>query len=296
MEITNADENICPMCKQNIQNDTHLHITESLNTELELELKSYNKIKNNIVKLEEDLKNVNSELDIIGEAPSVHYNTINEVYNHKTAVENLQHRLEVEMNSTNTFEEQIQQLESEGLQQISFDHLNNLNSKREHQEFLWKLLTNKDSFIRKKIIDQNLYYLNKRLNHYLEKLGLVHEVRFLNDLSVEITELGREFDFDNLSRGERNRLILGLSFAFRDVWESLNTSINLLCIDELIDSGMDQLGVESSLAVLKNMSRERGKDIFLISHREELMSRVSKLLMVRKEAGFSTFLNTHVES
>jgi len=36
---------------------------------------------------------------------------------------------------------------------------------------------------------------------------------FRNDLQVEITELGRELDFDNLSRGERNRLILGLSFA-----------------------------------------------------------------------------------
>jgi len=97
------------------------------------------------------------------------------------------------------------------------------------------------------------------------------------------------FDFDNLSRGEKNRLILGLSFAFRDVWESLNDSVNLLFIDELIDSGTDQIGVENALAVLKNMSRERNKDIFLISHREELQSRVSKILLVKKESGFTNF-------
>ena len=39
-------------------------------------------------------------------------------------------------------------------------------------------------------------------------------------MTVEITEHGRDLDFDNLSRGERNRLILGLSFSFRDIFES----------------------------------------------------------------------------
>ena len=60
---------------------------------------------------------------------------------------------------------------------------------------------------------QNLQYLNYRLSHYLEKLGLPHDVKFGSDLSVEITEYGRDLDFDNLSRGERNRLILGMSWV-----------------------------------------------------------------------------------
>ena len=64
-------------------------------------------------------------------------------------------------------------------------------------------------------------------------MGLPHQVVFQNDLSVEITELGRELDFDNLSRGERNRLKLGLSWAFRDVFESMNTPINFLAISEI---------------------------------------------------------------
>jgi DNA repair exonuclease SbcCD ATPase subunit len=152
-------------------------------------------------------------------------------------------------------------------------------------------LTNKDSFIRKKIIDQNLAFLNNRLTHYLAALGLPHTVVFKNDLSVEITMLGQDLDFDNLSRGERNRLILGLSFAFRDVWESLYQDINLLFIDELIDSGLDTAGVESSLAILKRMSRERGKSIYLISHKDELMGRVNNTLKVIKENGFTSYSN-----
>ena len=162
---------------------------------------------------------------------------------------------------------------------------------KEHQEFLHKLLTNKDSFIRKKIIDQNLQYLNYRLSYYLEKLGLPHDVKFASDLSVEITEYGRDLDFDNLSRGERNRLILGMSWSFRDVWESLYQNINLLFIDELVDSGMDANGVENSMSILKKMGRERQKNIYLISHKEELASRVTNVLKVIKENGFTSYDN-----
>ena len=108
---------------------------------------------------------------------------------------------------------------------------------------------------------------------------------------MEITQLGQDLDFDNLSRGERNRLILGMSFAFRDVWENLYQNINLLFLDELIDSGMDSAGVESSLAILKKMSRERGKNIFLISHKDELVGRVNNVLKVIKENGFTSYAN-----
>jgi DNA repair exonuclease SbcCD ATPase subunit len=120
---------------------------------------------------------------------------------------------------------------------------------------------------------------------------LPHSVIFQNDLSVEITQLGQDLDFDNLSRGERNRLILSLSFSFRDVWENLYQNINLLFIDELIDAGMDAEGVESGLAVLKKMGRERNKNIYLISHKDELIGRVNNVLRVVKENGFTSYSN-----
>jgi DNA repair exonuclease SbcCD ATPase subunit len=124
-------------------------------------------------------------------------------------------------------------------------------------------LTAKDSFIRTRIIEQNLTYLNQRLAWYLAQVKLPHTVMFQPDLTVQIEELGRELDFDNLSRGERNRLILSLSWAFRDVWESLYQQINLLFIDELIDAGMDTSGVEAAMAVLKDMARNTAEKYIL---------------------------------
>ena len=97
-----------------------------------------------------------------------------------------------------------------------------------------------------------------------------------------------------MSRGERNRLILSLSWSFRDVWESLYQPINLLFIDELIDSGMDASGVENAMAILKKMSRDSQKSIWLVSHRDELGGRVNNVLTVVKENGFTSY-NTDVE-
>ena len=225
----------------------------------------------------------------VGNRPVTHYDTEAEAIEHRTVVDNLEKAIAAKAEETDPYHEQVIDMENRALQTVTFDKINELSKYGDHLKFLLDILTSKDSFVRKKIIDQNLSYLNARLTHYLDKIGLPHTVVFKNDLSVEITELGRELDFDNLSRGERNRLILGLSFAFRDVWENLYFPINTLFIDELIDSGMDTIGVENSMAILKDMSRRRNKSIWLVSHREELAGRVPSVLKVLKENGFTTY-------
>ena len=234
------------------------------------------------------------ELGDLGTAPTVFYDSLEQALNHKNTVDTLNKDLVTRSAETDPYSEQITDMQNQALQVVSYDTLNEFTRVQEHQEFLLKLLTSKDSFVRKKIIDQNLSYLNSRLTHYLDRIGLPHTVKFQNDLTVSIEELGRELDFDNLSRGERNRLILSMSWAFRDVWESLYQPINILFIDEMIDSGLDTQGVENALALLKKMSRERHKSIWLVSHRDELTSRVENILKVVKENGFTSY-STDIE-
>ena len=76
------------------------------------------------------------------------------------------------------------------------------------------------------------------------------------------------------------------------MWENLYQPINLLFIDELIDSGMDSAGVENSLAILKKMAREGNKNIYLISHKDELIGRVNNVLRVVKENGYTSYANS----
>jgi len=235
-----------------------------------------------------------TQVGALGTAPTVFYDSLEQALNHRNTVETLRKDLTSRSADIDTYEEQITDMQGQALQTVSYDTLNELTRLQDHQDFLLKLLTSKDSFVRKKIIDQNLSYLNARLTHYLDRIGLPHTVKFQNDLTVSIEELGRELDFDNLSRGERNRLILSMSWAFRDVWESLYSPINLLFIDELIDNGLDTQGVENALALLKKMSRERHKSIWLVSHRDELAGRVENILKVIKENGFTSY-NTDVD-
>ena len=277
----------CYVCGQPLKKGQHAEL-------LKKKLKELQDADKYLFEVAEKLQETRVELDNLGDVtdqPQTFYETAKEAYEHKQNVENLRLAREREAKERDPYKDQVDELVNSAIQEIDWTVVNKLVAYKEHQEFLLKLLTSKDSFIRKKIIEQNLAYLNNRLTYYLDKLGLPHQVQFLNDLSVEITQLGQDLDFDNLSRGERNRLILGLSFAFRDVWESLYQNINLLFIDELIDSGMDTAGVENSLAVIKRMGRDREKNVFLISHKDELVGRVNNVMKVVKENGFTSFEN-----
>jgi DNA repair exonuclease SbcCD ATPase subunit len=281
------DNSSCYACGQELHNDKFCEIQLKLEEEYGDAVNYNMSIVDEIAVIEEAVKLLGAQ----AQRPDTFYDTIKEAYEHRQYLETYKTTLKNKELEQNPYVDQITELSTEALQELDWSEVNRLQTLKDHQEFLLKLLTNKDSFIRKKIIDQNLAFLNNRLTHYLTALGLPHTVTFKNDLSVEITLLGQDLDFDNLSRGERNRLILGLSFAFRDVWESLYQDINLLFIDELIDSGLDTAGVESSLAILKRMSRERGKSIYLISHKDELMGRVNNTLKVIKENGFTSYSN-----
>jgi len=283
----NLDQGTCHTCGQELHDEKKDELQGKKDKELKDAIAYQSEVSSKVTDVTTALDNIG---DINGQ-PTTFYETLKEVYDHKQNVAQLQEALDRSKTEIDPYQEQIDDLNETAIQVIDWDTVNNLTSLKDHQDFMLKLLTNKDSFIRKKIIDQNLAYLNNRLTNYLDKLGLPHSVVFQNDLTVEITQLGQDLDFDNLSRGERNRLILGMSFAFRDVWESLYQNINLLFIDELIDSGMDTSGVENSLGILKKLGRERQKNVYLISHKDELVGRVTHVLKVIKENGFTSYEN-----
>jgi len=285
-DIDQLENHTCHACGQDIHDDKQQLLLDSKNASLQehrdkvLELTAY----------VEGLTEAVLEIGELGNRPKTSYKKFEDATHHKTTVGHLEKQLESKIATENPYTDQIHEMETTALAEIDYSIINEVTRRKEHQELLLKLLTNKDSFIRKRIIDQNLTYLNSRLSTYLDKIGLPHTVVFQNDLTVMIEELGRDLDFDNLSRGEMTRVILALSLAFRDVYESLYEPINLLIIDELIDSGMDSSGVESSMSILKRMVRETDKSIWLISHKDELTSRVSNILRVIKENGYTSWV------
>lgn len=159
-----------------------------------------------------------------------------------------------------------------------------------HSELLVKLLTDKDSFIRKKVLERNLNFLNQLIKKYMLKIGSIHEVNFLPDMSVDIMKQGESFDFANLSEGEKTAVTLSLNFAFRELFERLNEPINLLCFDER-EGGLDKMMVRNFIDMLQNIT---GKNIFVISHREEFIRTIPNQITCQMLRGFTTVKNENV--
>lgn len=286
-QYTHVQEHSCPMCGNTMHDEKQTQLTEDLEGKIAVLDQKIQREEPDVLQLKIDIELLNDELKNIQKMVTM-YDSVHAAYDHKNSVSQLEKELERLAHEQNPYVDQLSTL-NDTLQEASYDEINELTSLKDHQEFLFKLLTNKDSFIRKRIIDQNLAYLNHRLNEYLTTLGISHAVKFQNDLTVEINYMGQDMDFAQLSRGESTRVILALSWSFRDIFENMTHSINFMGIDELVDVGIDTAGVEKAIEILKGMGRDRNKNIFLISHREELIPRVSNILSVIKEDGFTRF-------
>jgi len=289
-DLVSLENKCCQTCGTAIHGETH----EKLITD---KIATISEIENEIFRIDSATTDLTNEITILKYEYEKNvptnwmptYESLADAHEHSNMLKILQQQLESKANEVNPYIDQIDSMRTSALLDIDKSAINELDRILEHQEFLLKLLTNKDSFIRKTIIEQNLNYLNTRLSYYLQSLGLPHDVYFQNDLSVSISEFGRELSSGNLSRGEMARLGLGLSFAFRDVYESLYQRINLMICDEKLENGIDLKGSENAMKLLLSMVRENSKDIWVITHREELIPKSMSVCKVVKESGFTRF-------
>jgi len=183
--------------------------------------------------------------------------------------------------------ERIAGLKKEAVKKVDDSEVQDLRRLIRHYTYLIELLTKRDSFLRQLIIDRWLPILNQRIAYWLEILELPHSVKFNPDLTITIMNYHEEFDYGNLSRGQRTRLRVALNFAFQDVFEFMNYPINMLAVDELLDSGICPRGAENAVTALKEICNKKGKRVFLITHRDDIAARVDDVMKVILENNLS---------
>ena len=138
----------CYACGQDLQEEKKKEIETA-------KQKEYDDAVSYQTEINDKLKIANDQLKEIGDIngrPDTFYETLKEVYDHKQNVQQLKTALENSESESDPYQEQIDELRNTGIQDIDWGTVNELNDLKEHQEFLLKLLTNKDSFIRKKIM------------------------------------------------------------------------------------------------------------------------------------------------
>ena len=274
--------NNCPYCLQQMPNaaikivelDKMLKEVTTIVADFELSL-------GELLLSEEQLEIKVSEL-----SNKIKYQNLSALLEIKSNVAVIQAKLEQLQSAENPHFETFEQFESEVKIAVDYNNLDILKSKLEHQHFLLKLLTDKNSFIRKRIISKTIPFLNLQLNNYATKLGLPHTVTFMDDMGCEVAEFGRVLDFGNLSSGEKKRVNLAMSLAFRDVLHHLHAKVNLLFVDE-IDASLDHIGVEQVIQLLKDKTKQEQLASFVIMHREGIESKFDRELVIHKRNGFS---------
>ena len=282
-DLSHLTDAKCPYCLQQYT-DAEAKITET---------------REQIQSIDEELTTLDAELEVaerevatvslaIKEIRSkIVVDDIEELITVKNESDNIRRQIKDLENAVNPFLDPLQELMDIVLDDVDYTDINKLSKELDHQKFLLKLLTKKDSFIRKALLNKNLPLLNTKLQHYINMLGLPHRVEFTKEMTATISQFGRSLNFGNLSQGQRARVNFALSMAFRDVLQNLHPKINICILDEVLDFGLDSIGVVAAAKLVKQKARDENVCMYVISHRDEVSSIFDKRMVIQMSKGFS---------
>jgi DNA repair exonuclease SbcCD ATPase subunit len=282
-DLVHLRDEKCPYCLQEFV-DAKAKIKETEKTvektfkEIELNKGQLDTIKKEVETLTGSFKDTKEKITV---------DNVEELLQIRNESDTIRTKIDEMEKAVNPLLDPLEELQALKIDKIDYDEINKLNKELDHQRFLHKLLTKKDSFVRKALLNKNIPYLNARLQHYLTILGLPHKVEFTHEMTAAISQFGRELDFGNLSAGQRARVNLALSFAFRDVLQSLYTKINICMLDEILDIGLDTVGVQAASRLLKRKARDEQLSLYIISHRDEIDGAFDNTMTVQLSKGFS---------
>ena len=128
-----------------------------------------------------------------------------------------------------------------------------------------------DTGIKTKIIKQYLPIMNKLINTYLTSMEFYVNFTLNENFEESIKSRYRDdFTYASFSEGEKMRIDLALLFTWRAVAKMKNsTNTNLLILDEIFDSSLDNTGTDEFLKILNTLGNE---NVFVISHKQDALA------------------------
>lgn len=282
-EIVLLKENKCPHCKQQFAGagdeikvkEAELIAHDTAIETLSDRVKEYEEMLEDLTLLQKQLERGITVDDVEGLARI------------QADAENMRARVEELRKDSNPHTEALSELKALKFDDIEYDEVNALQKELDHQNFLLKLLTKSDSFVRKNLLNKYLPFLNGRVQLYLNMLGLKHTVEFQEDLSAKISLNATEVNFGLMSTGQRARVDFAFSVAFKDVRERLHGRANICVFDEVLDSGLDAIGVLACAKVIKTISAAEKISMYVISHRAEVERAFEHKLTIQMVGKFS---------
>lgn len=281
--VTSHDN--CPFCKQGISGEHKRMISENLGKEVETTTKKLDEIASKLEKMAEKGKRFAEAMDKMNAVSS-------KISEENTAISMLNREisnLRKELSKSETLDD-VKEHE-DNVRSLASDARERIEAKRDlvQKDAVMSMATVllKDSGIKTAVVNQYLPTINRLVNQYLADMDFFLSFELDSQFNETIKARDRDdFTYQNLSQGERRRLDLAILFTWRRIAMLRNScATNLLVVDEVLDSSLDEEGINMAMNLFRSF---KDSNIFVISHRETIQdARFDRIIRIRKERQFS---------
>ena len=279
----NNDE--CPSCEQPITESTKQTQIESRTTKI-------GEIENGIADLqrmeseEQDrLQSILTDLETIRKNDVEKAKILSSIAELEKFNAKLEKDIEAYQNGSVSEEDKIKLAELKGQIKSIEEQKSKLNEDKFYIDVARNLL--QDSGIKTKIVKQYLPIMNKLVNTYLSSMDFFVNFNIDENFNETIKSRFRdEFSYASFSEGEKMRIDLALLFTWRAIAKMKNsTNTNLLILDEIFDSSLDNAGTDDFLKILNTFDKQ---NVFVISHKQDMLfDKFRNIIQFKKEQNFS---------
>ena len=284
------DNDNCPTCTQPI--DTHFKgekckSEENTITKLETGLSdlldeiskqeekvtAFSKISNKINQMNVEIAKINSSLE---------------------GITSHSKQIELELKQASGKDEDIESIKK-SLEDMSAElglaesHLIDVQEEKSYVDVLREILNDKGA--KAQIIRKYVPIMNTLINKYLQQMDFFVSFHLDEEFNETVKSRFRDtFNYNNFSEGEKMRIDLALLFTWRDIARMKNsTNTNLLILDEIFDSSLDNSGTDDFFKIIKNLSKE---NIFIISHKGDILfDKFTNIIKYEKVQNFTRLQN-----
>ena len=281
-----TDNKVCPTCTQDIEEEFRLNRIADVQDKAKELQTGYNDLVEAIQKekdRERQFNKLSKEISKLNNDISQNNTRISGCQRQIRDLESEIQRFTEQLANRNIEHEKLAELEK-GLQ----DTIEELASKREeitYYDFAYSLL--KDDGVKTKIIKRYIPFINQQVNRYLQLMDFYINFTLDEEFNETVkSPIHEDFSYSSFSEGEKMRLDLALLFTWREVARAKNSvNTNLLIMDEVFDSSLDGFGTDEFLKIVRYIIK--GANIFIITHKTELIDKFENCIKFDKVKGFS---------
>jgi DNA repair exonuclease SbcCD ATPase subunit len=281
------ENSVCPTCKQSIEEDFRSNKVNEIETNSKNLKEGYVELEKTI---EDEEKREEQFIQISKEITRLN----NEISKDNVCISNYRKNIKELQNEIQTITEQFENknIETEKLKSLYKEKEDNFKKKSKYKEtvnyFDFAQLLMKDGGVKSKIIQKYIPLMNQQINKYLQLMDFYINFTLDDEFKEHIkSPIHEDFSYESFSEGEKMRINLAILFTWREIARMKNSvSTNLLILDEVFDSSLDNTGTDYFTKIIKYVIRDT--NVFVISHKtDELIDKFDRIITFEKVKGFS---------